>query len=87
MIIRRLAFSIDWNRLYVASPTDAVTLMEIVERSQQLERDGYSGPYRIKTTTDPFVERIELVEIEVPDDPQTQAPQPSLYTAAARGLP
>jgi hypothetical protein len=87
MIVKRLAFGVDWNRLYTLSPTDAEALMAIVERAQQLERDGYSGPYRQKTVSDPFVERIEIVEVELPDEPAPAAPQPSVYTAAARNLP
>lgn len=87
MIVKKLAFGVDWNRMYALSPTDAAELMAIVERAQELERDGYSGPYRLKAQSDPFVQHIEIVEIELPDDPAPTATQPSVYTAAARNLP
>lgn len=89
MISKRLIIEIGYNK-FIISEKDAIRLLAIASRCIAIERGAsWQDPYHLKAdNTEPFIGGTELVEVEFPDDPDAStAPQPSIYTAAARGLP
>lgn len=85
MVRKTLIVTVGYTQ-YMITEEDAIRLLGIASRCTPLKRgNSWSDPLVIDDEAEPFVKAAELLEVDLPDD--AAAPQPSVYTAAARGLP